>query len=120
MRVGEGLEVDVKGAAFRALARLGECLLLGVRLAGTLVKALAGEMALPIEHNGADHGVGARAKARLSRQLEGARRPMQVGAAVAPRGLRLSRPCNNRIKAMRFSSLLSSARSNSLFVANSP
>src|SRR2546422_1186412 len=106
MRVGAGLEVDVEGAAFRALARLGKSLLLGVRLAGTLVKALAGEMALPIEHNGADHGVGARSKVRLSRQLEGARRPMQVGAAVAPRGMRLSCHCNNRIRSMRFSSLL--------------
>src|SRR5437870_11921592 len=109
MRVGAGLEVDVKGAAFRALARLGECLLLGVRLAGTLVKALAGDMALPIEHNGADHGVGARAQGRLSRQLEGARRPMQVGAAIAPRGMRLSCHRTTRIRSMRFSSWLPTA-----------
>src|SRR2546425_13255032 len=101
MRVGAGLEVDVEGAAVRALARLGESLLLGVRLAGTLVKALAGEMALPIEHNGADHGVAARSKVPLSRQPEGAHRPMQVGAADAPRGTGLTCHCNNRIKPMR-------------------
>src|SRR2546426_11831950 len=105
MGVGAGLEVDVECASFRALPGLSKRLFLGMRVTGPLVIALAGEVTLAIEHDGTDHRVRAGAVVRLGRQREGARRPMQVGAAAAPRGVRLSCHCNNRIRSMRFYSL---------------
>jgi hypothetical protein len=110
--VGAGLEVDVERAAFGAVGGLGERLLLGMRLTRGSVVALARQVTLAIEHHGADHRVRARAEVGLQRKLESTGRPVKVGAAIAQQGMWLSCHCNNRIRSMRFSSLLSCSGSN--------
>src|SRR5438876_10993402 len=124
MGVRARLEVDVQRAAFGPIARLGESLFFGMRLAGPLVITLAREMALAIQNHSADHGVGAGVVVRLSRQGEGAGRPVHVCAALAvlflPGGMYLSCHCNNRIRSMRFSKLPSCAGSNSCSLSLAP
>ncbi len=111
MGVGAGLEVHVEGAASGALAGLGERFLFGVRLTRGSVVALTRKVTFAIEHNGAHHRVWARAEVGLLGELEGAGRPEKVSAAIL-QGTWLSCHCNNRIRSMRFSSLLSRAGSN--------
>jgi hypothetical protein len=101
--VRAGLEVDVKGSASGAVARLLQRLLLGVRLAFRPVVTLAGDATFFVEDDGPDHRVGARPKVGLRRKLEGAGRPMQVG--TASQGMQVSRQLRNRIRSTRISNL---------------
>src|SRR5207247_2651618 len=101
--VGAGLEVHIDAAAPGAVARLLERLLLGMWLSLGSVVALAGEVALAVQHHRADHRVGAGPVVGTARQLEGARRPVKVGGAL--QGMYLSCHCNNRIRSTRFSKM---------------
>ena len=83
MRVGAWLEVDVQRAIPRALAGGFQSLLLRVPMAGLAVEALAHDKARGVQYDSADHRVGAGPVVRLARELNGARRPLQVYVSVA-------------------------------------
>ena len=82
MCVRARFKVDVQRAAPGAAACYLERLLLSVWLAGLAVVTLAREAASRIQHHRAHHRIGAGPVLRLAGKVDGARRPMQIGAGV--------------------------------------
>jgi hypothetical protein len=87
MAMDARLEVDVKSAASGPFTCGGECLFCGMWLTLSTVVSLARKEARAIQNDRADHGIWTRPEVRKTRQLQGARRPMQVNARCVVQGM---------------------------------